>query len=465
MISFLLAFALNLQPAATGIQPAFPFTSDAVFQRDRPIPVWGTATTDGAVRVTFGDVSIDTVVSNGVWSVTFPPMKAGGPYRLVIEGGSRVELTDILIGEVWVASGQSNMEWPMSGVLDATDEIRKMRNPDIRYLHAPRAIAATPQPTASSEGWHRLTSNTAPEMSAVAWYFASMLQDSLDVPVGIIQSSWGGTRIESWIPSSHILSDPDYARMAARADQPQHIPATLYNAMIHPFTRLPVQGVIWYQGESNTVRAVQYRRLFRTMIHAWRESWNDPALDVLYVQLANFGPKQVNPVENQHWPELREAQLMALSLPHTGMAVAADVGDADDIHPRDKKRVGHRLARIALHQTYARPFGTRNGPEYAGFEVMNGEVVIRFRETGRGLTLKDAPKSGFAVAGEDRVFFWAQARVVGQTVVLSSPSVPVPVAVRYGWADNPHLTLYNDEGLPASPFRSDPWYLVTEANR
>lgn len=465
MIAILLLLLGFQSPQATGVTAAFPFTDHAVLQRDRPIPVWGRADTDGAIRVSLAGQTIDTVSIDGRWMVTFKPMPAGGPHRLTIQADRPLSFEDILIGEVWVASGQSNMEWRMHSTLDAAAEMADMTPRDIRYLHMPVRIAAEPQDTASTEGWMRLDPESARDMSAVAWYFASMLRDSMKVPVGIIQSFRGATRIESWIPPKHIRADEDHAAMAARADQPHHIPAALYNAMIHPITPIPAQGVIWYQGESNAIRAVQYTRLMRTLVYSWREAWNDPDLDFLYVQLANFNAKQVNPVEAQAWPELRESQRMASTLHKTGMAVAADVGEADDIHPRDKKTVGHRLARIALKQTYGRSQIVHSGPVFAGFEPRGHEVVVRFEETAGGLVLRDAPRSGFAVAGADRVFHWATARVEGNTIVLHSPAVQDAVAVRYAWADNPFITLYNTAGLPASPFRSDAWYLTTEANR
>ncbi len=460
----LLLFALTAgQPPASGVKPAFPFTSNAVLQRDKPIPVWGTAETDGFVKVMLGGHSVDATVVDGKWSAELPAMEAGGPHLLTLGFDSLIVLHNILIGDVWIAGGQSNMEWRMHSTLNKDEDLPLARNPNIRYMHIPVKISETPLTDTESTGWTTLKEDTAPHMSAVAYYFASMLQDSLDIPIGIIQSFRGATRVEPWTPDFALRTDPDYEIFQSRRERPTDPPSLLYNAMIHPITPIPSQGVIWYQGEGNAIYAKQYQRTFPLLITSWREVWKDPDLDFLFVQLANFKAKQVNPSEAHSWPELREAQSMALRLPKTGMAVTLDVGEADDIHPRDKKSVGHRLARIALKQTYGREL-VHSGPVYDGIGFNGNEALILFSETGSGLVMRDDFPNGFAIAGSDSVFHWAEARITGNTVILTSPNVPMPVAVRYAWADNPIISLYNAEGLPASSFRTDTWPGVTEGN-
>lgn len=446
------------------MKPAFAFTSDAVLQRDRAIPVWGTAATDGPFQITLAGTTLKTYAVDGRWAVVFEAFPAGGPHTLRIESDTVLVFENILFGDVWIAGGQSNMEWRLKQASTATEDLPLARNPHIRYMHIPFAMADTPQRDTPSDGWRLLDEDTAPEISAVAYYFASMLQDSLDIPIGIIQSFRGATRVEPWTPLNAIRLDPDFESINARNDRETAKPSRLYNAMIHPITPIPAQGVMWYQGEGNAFYAYQYRRTFQTMIRAWRDAWNDPDLDVHFVQLANFKAKQVKPVESTSWPELREAQRMALALPRTGMAVTLDVGEADDIHPRDKKSVGHRLARQALWKTYGWKI-VHSGPEVADVTFDGPDVWIRLFPSESEPVLLDVFPNGFAIAGADSVFHWAQARLEGNDIVLHAPEVPNPVAVRYAWADNPILSLFNKEGLPASSFRSDDWPGVTIGNR
>jgi sialate O-acetylesterase len=389
--------------------------------------------------------------------VVFEAFPAGGPHTMRIESDTVVTFENILFGDVWIAGGQSNMEWRLEEPLTS-------RNPNIRYMHIPFAMSDTPQRDSESTGWTMLNDESAKNISAVAYYFASMVQDSLDIPIGIIQSFKGATRSESWTPANAIRLDPDFESIRARGQRDTDAPSVLYNAMIHPITTIPAQGVIWYQGEGNAFYAHQYRRTFQTLIRSWRDAWNDPALDFYFVQLANFKAKQVNPVEAHTWPEVREAQRMALALPRTGMAVAMDVGEADDIHPRDKKSVGHRLARQALWKTYGWKI-VQGGPEVADVIFDGPEAWIRLFPNQSEMVLLDVFPNGFAIAGEDSVFHWAHARLEGNDIVLHAPEVSNPIAVRYAWADNPILSLFNKEGLPASSFRTDDWPGVTIGNR
>lgn len=460
----LLGTLLTIAPPATGVKPAFAFTSSAVLQRDRAIPVWGTAETDGAVTITLAGKTLQANAVDGRWAVVFEAFPPGGPHVMRIESDTALVFDDILFGDVWIAGGQSNMEWRLKQASTAGEDLPNARQADIRYMHIPFAMSDAPQRDTKSTGWNRLTEQTAPEISAVAYYFAAMVHDSIGIPIGIIQSFRGATRSEPWTPANAIRLDPDYESINARRQRETDVPSILYNAMIHPITPIPAQGVIWYQGEGNAIYAHQYRRTFQTLIRSWRDAWNDPYLDFHFVQLANFKAKQVNPVEAHSWPELREAQRMALALPRTGMAVTLDVGEADDIHPRDKKSVGQRLARQALWKTYGWKI-VHSGPEVADVTFDGEDVWVRLLPSGSEPVLSDIFPNGFAIAGEDRVFHWAQARLEGNDIVLHSPAVPNPVAVRYAWADNPILSLFNKDGLPASSFRSDDWPGVTIGNR
>jgi sialate O-acetylesterase len=463
LLSLILAL-LQMAPPATGVEPAFAFTTNAILQRDRAIPVWGTAKTDGSLQITLAGTTLQTYAVDGRWALVFEAFPSGGPHTMRIESDSVLTLENILFGDVWIAGGQSNMEWRLNNASTAAEDLPTARNPNIRYMHIPFAMADTPQRDSESAGWTLLDEESAKHISAVAYYFASMLQDSLDIPIGIIQSFRGATRVEPWTPMNAIRMDPDFETIKLRNDRETAPPSRLYNAMIHPITPIPAQGVIWYQGEGNAMYAYQYRRTFPTLIRAWRDAWNDPDLDFYFVQLANFKAKQVKPVEATSWPELREAQRMTLSLPRTGMAVALDVGDANDIHPRDKKSVGHRLARQALFKTYGWRI-VHSGPEVADVAFTGADVRVRLLPSDSEPMLLDVFPNGFAVAGADRVFHWAQARRDGNEIILHAPEVPNPIAVRYAWADNPILSLFNKEGLPASSFRSDDWPGVTIGNR
>ena len=641
-----------LPDPATDVRLPKIFSDGMVLQRDQPIPVFGMAEPGGEVAVTLGEArATATADVDGRWKVELPPMEAGGPHELVVAGADTLSFADVLVGEVWVASGQSNMAWSFERLGGFEDVVQAANHPQMRLFTVERDVAAVPlTDVEAASGWTSATPEAVRPFSAVAYYFGKMLQDSLGVPVGLINTTWGGTPAEAWtgqeglenfpvfqkqierlqagsggdtdVPfdslharmnaayeaavsaldagytDSASWADPSIAasgwstmplpanweaaglegldgvvwfrrdvtlptdwasedltlhlgpvddadttwvngrvvgstavweteraypvpagvtrpglntiavrvvdtggeggfrgeadalrleresgarlplegpwsyqvgvdlrseEMPPRPPRPQDFPSGLYNAMVHPLVPYGMRGVIWYQGETNAGRAYQYRTLFAEMIRDWRQQWGQGDFPFLFVQLANFMAPQTDPNEQSAWAELREAQAMALDVPNTGMAVAIDIGEADDIHPRNKEDVGHRLARWALAETYGRDGLAYSGPRYQSMEREGEAIRIRFDHAEGGLTTPDGePPEGFVIAGPDSVFVQAEARIEGDAVVVTSPDVRDPLAVRYGWANNPRATLYNEAGLPTSPFRTDDWPGVTE---
>lgn len=486
------------------------FGDHMVLQQGKSLPVWGKADPGETVVVTLGKRSQSaTACAEGRWMVELPKMKAGGPYELKIEGkDNALVFKDVLVGEVWLGSGQSNMQWPVNRSANAEQEIAAANYPEIRLFSVTRTVALTPQE--DSEGaWVVCSPETIPEFSAVLYFFGRELHKQLKgVPMGLVHTSWGGTPAESWTSRSMLESDPELtgfvqawdkhlaeypeakaaydtamqeweaaAKQAEEANTekppkpeaprgPDHpwVASGLYNAMIAPLVPYAIQGAVWYQGESNANRAYQYRKLFPAMINDWRNAWGQGPFSFYFVQLANFTDVLPDPGDSQ-WAELREAQTMTLSLKNTGMAVIIDIGEAKDIHPQNKQDVGKRLALNALAKDYGKDVAW-SGPMYHTMRVWKGKATLGFTHTHGGLTTRDGESlKGFAIAGEDRRFVWADAVIKGKRVVVSSPEVPHPVAVRYAWADNPECNLVNGKGLPASPFRTDQWPGITVDNK
>ncbi len=637
-IGLLLTATLSAQ-----LQPSRLFSDHMVLQRDRPVPVWGAAAPGAAVVVSFRGKEYGTKAGrDGKWSVELEPVAAGGPYRMNITSGNEsLTLKDVLVGDVWVCSGQSNMEWSVANANDAEAEIAAAGWPRIRLFDISRTLATQPRETLDEARWQVTTPQTIAGFSAVGYYFGRDLHQTLDIPVGLISSNWGGTNIETWtstegIRDEHLqksaayISGVDLEKEMAEADEkyqawlaalkeqdagrksgkyvwasdgfdyeawetitlpglwetagvealrgldgvvwfaktvqvdpvladagaalalgpiddsditwvnghqvgetwdaydekryyelpagvlrpgintivvrvedyrggggffgdddalyleagdktislagewryrigtagiarspsanfgPNSYPTLLYNGMIHPIIDFPITGVIWYQGESNASRAYEYRSLFKNLIRDWRDKWGYD-FTFLFVQLANFMAPVETP-KGSSWAELREAQDMALALPRTGMASAIDIGEAGDIHPRNKQEVGRRLALAAKKVTYGMDV-PHTGPRFASADFRDGAAYVTFAEVGKGLTVKDkyGYLKGFTLAGKDGTHHWAKAELVDDdTVRVWSPAVASPVAVRYAWADNPdQANLYNSAGLPANPFRSD----------
>ncbi|WP_347841302.1 sialate O-acetylesterase [uncultured Draconibacterium sp.] len=641
------------------------FSSNMVLQQGMEVPVWGWATAGETVTIQLttsassdnensGEAVKQTILiahnnaiadSNGKWTTKLPAQAYGGPYTLSIKGENTINFTNVMIGEVWVCSGQSNMEWPLAQAKNAEKEIAAAKNSNIRLFSVPKRVAQFPEEDLEAGEWMECTPQTAHNFSAVGYFFGRSLADQLNVPIGLIHTSWGGTVAETWTSAKTIANDPDFkapltelqqlnveeykknkeaeirkilggeipledegmvngqpiysapelndetwssikspglweeqgyvnidgigwyrkelnlnqeqtqvnlnlhlgkiddsditflngievgktenqynkdrvytidkkylkpgknmivvrvndtggggGMWGAPEDQyvaigkekidlsgnwkfkiskavmqgfdlgPNAYPTLLFNGMIHPIIPYGIKGAIWYQGESNASRALQYRRVFPNLINDWRTQWNQGQFPFLFVQLANYMKATQQPEESE-WAELREAQSLTLELPNTGMASAIDIGEADDIHPRNKQDVGNRLALNALKTAYNKEL-VHTGPTYQSVEFKDGKAYISFKVTGDGLAVKDkyGYVKAFTIAGDDRKFYWAKAEIINKnTVVVYSYAVKNPVAVRFGWANNPDdINLYNLNELPANPFRTDSWPGITK---
>jgi sialate O-acetylesterase len=432
-----------------------------VLQQKTPVPIWGWADPGEKVTVTLASDAVTTTAdAGGNWSVKFAPLAAGGPLKMTVAGKNTVTISDVLVGEVWVCSGQSNMQWPVNRADDAEEEIAAADYPQIRLFTVTRNTAE--EPVDDCEGqWAKCSPQTVPEFSAVGYFFGRTLHDRLDVPIGLINSSWGGTIAEAWTSHEALLGNPDFEPILQRADpfnpKTPNQASNLYNGMIHPLIPFAIRGAIWYQGESNCTRAEQYQKLFPVMISDWREKWGQGDFPFLYVQLAPFRYARNDPA---CCAELREAQRLTLSLANTGMAVTTDIGNTTDIHPTNKQEVGRRLALWALAKTYGKSL-VYSGPLYRSMSVEGDAIRIELDHVGGGLVARDRPLTDFTIAGKDGAFVPAAATIDGDTVVVRSAKVPKPVAVRFGWRDDAEPNLFNKEGLPASPFRTDDFELVT----
>ena len=483
------------------------FTDHMVLQQGTTVPVWGWADDGERITVEFRGQKVSTTARNGKWMVKLKNLKPGPAESLKVSGTrpgggqhTMIQINDVLVGEVWLASGQSNMEWSMNQISAPASEIASSANANIRLFTVPKLKLNAPTNNVGAS-WQECGPKSVPTFSAVAYYFARDLQKALGVPVGIIHTSWGGSPAEVWMREEVLAADKEYKRDILDAFEPQRrkftndlaqwekrrdaakkagntnfnewapfvwTPAELYNGMIANVIPFAVQGAIWYQGESNAGRAWQYRRLFADMIRNWRNDW-DRDFTFLEVQLAPWDKGKRRSMDkitaspgDSDWAELREAQLLATKkLKKVGVAVITDVGEKDDIHPPKKEPVGARLALLARKIAYAEKI-VADGPTYDGVRFKGEKVVVSFKNVGGGLVAKGGALTGFAVAGADQKFRWANAAIEGDKVVVNSAEVLKPVAVRYGWADFPVVNLFNKEGLPATPFRTDDWELTTK---
>lgn len=504
-----LGVAMLAAPAAhAAVTPHGLFTDGAVLQQKAKVPVWGTAANGEKVTVSInGQSESATAGQDGKWKVWLNPLKAGGPYTLKISGQNTIELKDILVGEVYVCSGQSNMEMSLGSTFNAPDAIAKSADPQLHLFTVPRATSDKPLYEVSGQ-WKPAGPDTVGGFSAVAYYFGRDLRKALKVPVGLIHSSWGGTVAEAWTSSGALSANPALSQMlvnyrTARRNYPFQLmayqqtleqyrlaveqakrdgkeppkmpnppgdpaapgnpnrPSVLYNAMISPLLPYSIRGAIWYQGESNAGRSWEYQTLFPTLIRDWRAAWNNPDLGFYFVQLAPFYAINPEPMESG-WAELREAQrLTTLRVPKTGMAVITDVGEERDIHPKKKEPVGARLALAAEAITYDMDI-EYSGPTYDSLKIHGDHAVVGFKHAKGGLVAKDGKLTGFTIAGKDHKWHNATATIEGSKVVVSSPDVKDPVAVRFGWTNFPVVNLYNKAGIPASPFRTDDFPLITQ---
>ncbi len=438
-----------------------------VLQQGKPVPIWGWADAGEKVTVTVGESkAAATAGEDGKWMVKLDAMESGGPCQMTVQGNNTITLEDILIGEVWVCSGQSNMQWPVSASNNPQEEIAAADFPNLRLFTVARKVAEKPMDDCEGS-WTACSPQTVPGFSAVAYFFGRHLHKELEVPVGLVNTSWGGTIAEAWMSHEGLLGEPDFEPILERAaqfnpDNPNQA-SNLYNGMLHPLIPFAIQGAIWYQGESNCTRAEQYRKLFPAMIRDWRKNWGQGEFPFLFVQLAPFRYPWANP---RCLPELWEAQLGTLELANTGMAVTTDIGNIVDIHPKNKQEVGRRLALWALADTYDKEL-VHSGPLYDSMTVEGDKIRIRFKHMGGGLVAK-GQLGPFTIIGADGPmpqFLPATATIDGDTLVVGSDRVKKPVAVRFGWFDTASPSLFNKEGLPASPFRTDDFEMVTAGNR
>jgi len=471
------------------------FTDNMVLQRGISVPVWGWADDGEAIVVQFGSESAKTTAKDGKWMVRLKPVKSSQPGVLTVSGKNTITLTNVVGGEVWVASGQSNMEWPMSQTFASKAAIAGASEPMLRLFTVKKLKALTPTNNCIGT-WESCSPQTVSNFSAVAYYFGLDLQKALGVPVGIIHTSWGGSPAEVWMSQEVLASNPSYKYLIDRYpaavkkwkedieayDKEQAEakrdgkefkkwrpwepwrPTELYDGMIAPIIPFAIKGAIWYQGESNADRAQEYRSLFTDMVKNWRHDWKQGDFTFLQVQLAPFMAITNQPTESA-WAELREAQVYATKvLPNAGIAVITDVGEEQDIHPKKKGPVGGRLALAARSIAYGEKL-VYSGPSYKSMKIDGDKVILSFDQVGSGLVAKDGEPKGFAIAGADKKFVWAKATIVGDNVIVQSPDVSKPIAVRYGWANFPVVNLWNKEGLPASPFRTDDFPMITAAKK
>lgn len=520
------------------------FTDHMVLQRDLPVPVWGTAASGEELTVEFAGQSVKaTADEQGAWKAELAPLAASAePRDLVVTGSNAISLQDVVVGDVWLASGQSNMDAPMDSG-NAKQELPSADDPLLRFFVVKKNVAADPLDTIEGR-WQKSDPESARRCSAVAWFFAREIRRTQDVPVGIIQAAWGGTPIKTWMSLASLEEEPamssivaeyrkaraahdaakaepqrqqEYYRdmedwennvepaykaarqahteaaaeakaageqppprpeperpepvmpdpiaMPARTKRPS-VPTIVHNAMIAPLAPYGLRGILWYQGEADISRAADYRQLFPRLIESWREDFTQPEVPFLFVQLPAYGRDKAV-VADSGIADLRAAQAAALTLPATGLAVTLDIGEAGDAHPRNKIHVGKRLALVAREQVYDEDV-VSSGPVYRSHEIKDGAVHVTLDHTGGGLvvarppwraaSMPEVPEDklvGFAVRGADGRWVEADARIADDTVVISSPSVPDPAAAAYGWAASPSVNLYNKEGLPAAPFRTD----------
>ena len=645
-LSLLSVFLFSIVSLYADVRMPKLFADHMVLQRNKPLPVWGWAAAGEKITVLFnGQTKTTKAGKDGKWSLQLDATEAGGPYTLTVKGKNVIAINDVLVGEVWICSGQSNMEWVVRNTTNASAEMKTADYPMIHHFLVAKDVSAKPLQDIKAGAWQVCTPETVGDFTAVGFFFARELYNTLKIPIGLIHTSWGGTHSETWTSREAFENSDEFKSMiagmpnlnldslgqeknkaltkkiqalqpgftnpvkedafetngysdaqwpfmqlpglweqqgldgvdgtiwfrkhvevaAADAGKPATVslgaiddndityvngikvgatnswnekrtyniaagilkagtniiavrvgdtgggggiygdaselnvtidgkvlsltgkwkyqvttlqvggagigpndyPTLLFNAMLKPLIPYAIEGAIWYQGESNAGRAYQYRTAFPLMITDWRKQWNSGDFPFYFVQLASYNSANGNSKNGSTWAELREAQTMTLSLPHTGMAVTTDIGESNDIHPRNKKDVGKRLAAIALHDVYGQQ-GEHMGPMYKGIEVQGNKIIVSFTHTGGGLMAKDkyGYLKGFEIAGADQQFHYAKAMIEGDKVIVFSDNVANPVAVRFGWTDDAgEDNLFNKEGFPASPFRSDTWKGITEQNK
>lgn len=514
-ITFVLSLfsVLLLQAAVT---PSSLFTDHMVLQRGIEIPVWGTAAPGERVTVKLNKAAITSSAdASGRWMVRLPKQKAGGPYVVEIKGTNTITINDVYIGDVWLCSGQSNMDMTVSkesrywcGVQNEAQEVAAAKYPYIRVFDVDFTPNNAPQANAVGK-WEVCSPATVGHFSAVAYFFACEIYTRYKIPVGLITSAFGASTAETWISKDALEAHPNLkslldaynqklekflpdsssimgkyreelaaykgnlvAAQAAAGDVTaskkikaprnpnpildQHNPYVCYNGMIAPLIPYAIKGALWYQGESNGPSSNLYREIMETLVADWRKSWGEGNFPFLYVQLANYGAPVSEPVKDDVMMTVREAQVQNLSIPNTAMAVAIENAgdDPKNIHPKNKQAIGYRLGVAARAKVYGEKI-EYSGPLYKSYKIEGNSIRLYFDHVGSGLVAKDGKLTGFAICGKDRKFVWANARIEGKTIVVSNPEITNPIAVRYAWSVNPPASLSNKEGLWAPNFRTD----------
>ncbi len=436
--------------------------NNMVLQRDCEVPIWGWDDPGTKVTVTMGDKKVEaTADESGRWQVSLSATPAGGPHEISIIGTDIKKLTGVLFGEVWLCSGQSNMEWVVNNSDNPDQEKANAKYPMIRHIKIPHAPQAEAQTDVPAGEWQETTPETVGNFTAVGYFFAKHLHAELNVPIGLIGSNWGGTRIEPWTPPVGFESVPalkditdklaEYPAKKEDGSINHQSPLALYNGMIAPLVPYAIRGSLWYQGESNNGEGMLYFEKKKALINGWRSIWNNPEMPFYFVQLAPY----TYGGDPTRLAEIWEAQTKTLTVPHTGMAVTVDIGNVKDIHPRNKQDVGKRLALWALAKDYGKTDLVYSGPLYKSMEVDGDKIRLHFEHVGDGLVARDdKPLSHFQIAGEDGMFVDATASIDGGTVVVSAASVSQPKHVRFAWHQLAEPNLSNKNGLPASPFRT-----------
>lgn len=485
--------ALMLNSGALQAEVRMPrvLGSHMVLQREMATPLWGWAAPGEEVTVSLADLKLPVVQAgaDGKWMVRLPAQPAGGPVTITVQGRNKLVLEDVLFGDVWLCAGQSNMHLSLADSSDGSQAAAAANHPAIRLLAIPQVVADDPQDDCPAQ-WSPCNAQTAGSFSAVGYYFGRGLHEAVGVPIGLVQASWSGTPAEAWTPMFTLEADPAFrgilqrgksaqARFARRADETQpnklpvtldmraKLPAVLYNAKIHPLIPMGIKGVLWYQGGANMSRAYQYRTLLPALIQSWREAWGQGDFPFGIVQLTSRMARTDQPRDDA-LAETREAQVLTVQqVPRCGLIATIDLnaGETAEAHPKEKRELSRRAVLWALGDVYGRDVSYR-APQYESMQVQGGAIRVSFQHTAGGLTAQDGGKvKGFAIAGSDRRFVWAEARIDGTGVVVQSDQVPQPVAVRYAWGCNPDCSLFNSAGLPAVPFRTDDWPGITAKTR
>jgi len=509
LISFVLFFTNSI---SADVKLASPFSDHMVLQYNTLVPVWGTASPGEKVTVQIGKQTQTTITNaNGHWMLKLGKIAAGGPYTISIIGKNKIIINDVYAGEVWLCSGQSNMDMTVAkedrywcGVINETEEVAAANYPLIRVFDVDFTPSAMPLDSVIGK-WEIVSPQTVGHLSAAAYFFARDIQKKIKIPIGLITTAYGASTAEAWIREEALVKEPlckplvdsfkkkltkylsdtsamikyktdqekwkltaDSAKTAGKNPprgprnpdpvRDQHNAAVLWNGMVKPLVPYAIRGALWYQGESNSPTAKIYRRIMETLINDWRQQWAQGDFPFIYVQLANIGKNYDSlPAMGGLEAIKREAQLQNLSVPNTAMVVAidnADPNDMNNVHPKNKQEIGRRLALAGLAIAYGEKI-VYSGPVYDKMKIDDSSIRLYFNNTGTGLVAKDSELKGFAIAGEDKKFVWANAKIDGNTVVVSGSGILKPVAVRYGWGNNPPTSLYNKENLPASPFRTD----------